>query len=270
MNKATFIPATSSLPRDEYGALNLGLVLSSDQQIQVSQFLKDAVKDGLLPAPFVTYGKKDFECMNLDVYDVLVFRGQVKSLVVQARSFWKHLRKGHTRGRKDYYLVTRASRKTSVVDVEKSTCAKRAKNTTKLGQLVNHYLGKTMVACKKGKTTLACKQAHVAISTAYKVLAKTDDGRLMSAYDASEYKIGIWRSEEAKPGHGGGFYYYLNEALAIDATRLGTTFSASVAAGKELVLCEVEIKGREIEYGDGKWAASHLRVVSELEPVTIG
>jgi hypothetical protein len=41
-----------------------------------------------------------------------------------------------------------------------------------------------------------------------------------------------------------------------------------VAAGKELVLREVEIKGREIDYGNGKWAASQLRVISELEPVT--
>lgn len=94
----------------------------------------------------------------------------------------------------------------------------------------------------------------------------------MSAYDNSEYKVGVWRSEAAKPDHGGGFFYYLDATLAIDAidaTRRGATFSASVAAGKELILCEVEIKGREIEYGDGKWAASQLRVITELAPVTI-
>ncbi len=260
MNLATSFPATSSLPRDEYGALHLRQVLSSDQQVQVSQLLKEAIKDSLLPAPFVTYGKKEFECLNLDVYDVLIFRGKVKSLVVQARSFWKHLRKGHTRGAKDYFLVTRAGRKTSVVDVEKSTCAKRAKNTTTLGQLVHHYLGNTTVACKK---------ARVPVSAAYKVLAKSPDGKLVSAYDDSEYKVGTWRSEAAKPDHGGGFYYYLDETFAIDATKRGTTFSASVAAGKKLVLCEVEIKGREIEYGDGKWAASQMRVISVLAPVTM-
>lgn len=55
-----------------------------------------------------------------------------------------------------------------------------------------------------------------------------------------------WRSETAKPEHGGDFYFYLDDTLAIDATKRGTTFSASVAAGNELVLCEVEIKGWEV------------------------
>ena len=188
---------------------------------------------------------------------VAVWHNQTRSPLV---SFWKHCGRATHAGEKDYYLVTRTGRQPTVEDIEKSTCAKRAKNTTALGQLVKHYLGKTTVACKK---------AHVPITTAYKVLAKTTDGRLVSAYDDSEYKVGIWRSEAAKADHGGGFYYYLDDALAIDATKRGDTFAASVAAGKELVLCEVEIKGREIEYGDGKWAASQLRVISELAPVTI-
>lgn len=260
MNSIVSFAAVIGLPRNEYGALNLRLVLTVEQQAQVVAFLDSAVKAGLLPAPFITSGKQEFECLNLDVYDVLIFRGKVKSLVVQARSFWKHLRTRYTRGEKDYYLVTRACRQLTVEDIEKATCAKRAKNTTSLGQLVKHYLGKSTVACKK---------AHVPVTTAYKVLAKTGDGKLVSAFDNSEYKVGVWRSEAAKPDHGGGFYYYLDDALAIDATKRGTTFAASVAAGKELMLCEVEIKGREIEYGDGKWAASQLRVISELESVRV-
>lgn len=260
MNSAISNSPNTSLPRGEYGALYLHQVLSPELQAQASAFMGSAVKAGLLPAPFATRGKKEFECLNLDVYDVLLFRGKVKALVVQARTFWRDLRKGYTRSGKDYYLLVRAGHKTSVLEIDKSTCAKRAKNTTALGQLAKHYLGKTTVACKK---------AHIPVSTAYKVLAKTDDGRLVSAYDDSEYKIGIWRSQAAKPDHEGGFYFYLDEALAIEATKRGDTFSASVAAGKKLVLCEVEIKGREIEYDAGKWAASQLRVIEELEPVTI-
>lgn len=260
MNSTCSIAEIKGLSRDEYGALNLRLVLIPEQQAQVVAFLNSAVKTGLLPAPFITSGKKEFECLNLDIYDVLIFRGKVKSLVVQARGFWKHLRKGYTRGQKDYFLVTQAGRHMTVEDIEKATCAKRAKNTTALGQLIKHYIGKTSVACKKAK---------VLVWPAYKVLAKTTDGRLVSAYDNSEYKVGVWRSETAKPDHGGGFYYYLDDTLAVDATKRGATFAASVAAGKELVLCAVEIKGREVEYGDGKWAASQLRVISELQPVTM-
>lgn len=260
MNSANAKSPSNSLPRDEYGALYLRQVLSPELQAQASSFLGSAVKDGFLPAPFAIRGKKEFECLNLDVYDVLLFRGKVKALVVQARSFWRDLRKGYTRSGKDYYLLVRAGHKTSVLEIDKSTCAKRAKNTTALGQLAKHYLGKTTVACKK---------AHIPVSTAYKVLAKTDDGRLVSAYDDSEYKVGVWRSEAAKPDHGGGFYYYLDDTFAIEATKRGITFSASLAAGKKLVLCEVEIKGREIEYEDGKWAVSQLRVIEELERVTI-
>lgn len=260
MNSAIANSPDNSLHRDEYGALNLRQVLSPELQTQASAFLDSAVKAGLLPAPFAARGKKEFECLNLDVYDVLLFRGKVKALVVQARTFWRDLRKGYTRAGKDYYLVVRAGRKTSVMDIDKSTCAKRAKNTTALGQLAKHYLGESVVACKK---------AFTPVTMAFKVLAKTDDGRLVSAYDDSEYKIGIWRSQAAKPDHEGGFYFYHDVALAIEATKRGATFSASVAEGKKLVLCEVEIKGREIEYADGKWAASQLRVIEEWEPVNI-
>ena len=66
--------------------------------------------------------------------------------------------------------------------------------------------------------------------------AETDDGRLTSAFHGSEYKVGVWRSEAAKPDYGGGFYYYLDDSLAIFATNRGDTFAASMATGKELVL----------------------------------
>jgi hypothetical protein len=259
MNSAIGISAINKLPRDQYGALDLRQVLPLELQAQVTEFLGAAVKAGRLPEPFITGDAKEYECLNLDTYDVLIFRGKVKSLVVQVRTFWKNVRKGYSRSGKDYCLITRAGRKITAKVVEKATCAKRTKNTTELGQLANHYLG---------KTTVACKRSDVVVSTAYKVLARTDDGRLVSAYDGSEYKIGKWRSETAKPDHGGGFYYYMDDMLAIDATTRGNTFHDSVTAGKVLVLCEVEISGREIEYGGGKWAASRLRVVAELMPVS--
>ncbi len=260
MNSAIGFSVINKLPRDQYGALDLSHVLSLELQAQVTTFLDEAIKVGHLPRPFITGDAKEYECLNLDIYDILIFRGKVKSLVVQVRVFWKNVKKGYSRSGKDYYLITRADRKITAQDVEKATCAKRAKNTTALGQLVKHYLGKATVACKKPYTP---------VSKAFKVLAKTADGKLVSAYDDSEYKLGAWRSEAAKPDHCGGFYYYRDENLAAEATRRGNTFAASVAAGKELVVCEVEVRGKEIRYDGGKMAASRLRVIKELATVEI-
>ena len=64
--------------------------------------------------------------------------------------------------------MIRSGKKIDITELESSTCVKRAKNTSALGQLVNHYLGKTTVACKSGVT--------VAAWTGYKVLAKDDKG----------------------------------------------------------------------------------------------
>jgi len=219
-----------------------------------------AVKAGDLPKPFIHDDAIQYECLNLDTYDVLIFRGKVKSIVVQVQTFWKNVRKGNTLSAKDYYLVTRSGRKFMAHVAEKATCAKRAKNTTALGQLVQHYLGKRTIACKKPATP---------ITTAYKVLAKTTDGRLIGAYDDSEYKLGKWRSVAAKPAYDGGFYDYFDEALSLNATKRAHAFAESLATGKTLVLCRVEIKGKEIEYGGGKWAASQLRVIAEVAPVAI-
>lgn len=107
------------------------------------------------------------------------------------------------------------------------------------------------------------------VTTTYKVLSKTAEGKLVSAFEEFEYKVGKWRSEAAKPDNGGEFCCYLDEARAIDPTKRGPPFAASVATRTELVLCTVEIKGREIEYDDGDWAASKLRAVEELRPATV-
>ncbi|MEO8119514.1 MAG: hypothetical protein ABI606_09360 [Rhodoferax sp.] len=257
---ATTKTAAPILPRSEYGALNSSQALSPEQQLQLKDLIDKAVKSGAVPKAYISGDKRHFECMNHDVFDVLIFRGKVKGMVIQARSFWKDLRKGYTRGQKTYFLVMRSGKNVEVTELESKTCVKRAKNTTVLGQLVNHYLG---------KKTVACKSPEVCVSTGYKVLAKDDDGRLVSAFDDSEYKIETWRVESAKADHGGGFYFYANKELAIDATRRGDTFTTCVTEGKTLVLCEIEYAGKQIAYSGGKWAASRLRVMGELEAVEL-
>ena len=251
----------TGLPRDEYGALNVNQVLSQEQRLQLKELLGKAVATGIIPEPFITSSKKEIKSLNLDIFDVLVFRGKVKGLVVQARNFWKDIRKGYTRIQKSYFLVMRSGKKIDIKELDNSTCVKRAKNTAALGQLVNHYLGKTTVACKSAAT--------VAAWTGYKVLATDGMGSLVSAFDGSAYVPGIWREETAKAGHGGGFYYYVERQLAVITTRCGATFVKSVSEGKSLVLCKVECSGKKIGYSGGKWASSRLRVIEALETVTL-
>ena len=253
--------STSAPPtRDQYGALSPANVLTPEQLQQLNALRDAAVRAGKLPAPFISGDKKEFECLNLDIYDVLLFRGKVKGLVVQARSFWKHIRKGHTRSGKEYFLVLKSARGIDVTTVDSATCVKRAKNTVALGELVSHYQGKVVVTCRP---------PSIETWTGFKVLAKDSDGRLVSAYDGSLYCPDKWRSQAAREDHGGGFYYYLDQQLAIDATGRGETFAASISDGKRLVLCKVEVSGRDIEYDFGKRAASRLRVVQELREVTV-
>ena len=106
-------------------------------------------------------------------------------------------------------------------------------------------------------------------SLGYKVVAKTPEGALVSAFDGSIYKLGTWRSEAAQDDHGGGFYYYESEDLAIETTQGGHTFARCVSEGKQLVLCAVEVSGRVVEYDSGKRAASRLRILRELGSVEV-
>lgn len=256
MNKAINNSTLNTLQRDQYGALNLRQVLPPELQAQVAAFTAAAIKAGLLPEPFITDDALEYECLNLDIYDVLIFRGKVKSLVVQVRTFWKNVRKGYSRSGKDYVLITRTGRKITAQVSEKATCADRAKNTTALGQLVQ---------CLAEQTTI-CNTPPIPL---YKVLAKTADGRLIGASDDSEYKLGEWRSVPAKLSYDGGYYDCLDEALSLNATKRAHAFAESLATGKTLVLCKVEVKGKEIKYDNGKWAASRLRVIGVVGEVAI-
>ena len=243
--------------RDAYGALTPS-ALSDEHWRQAKALLDAAVKSGKVPAPYISGGKNEFECLNLDTYDLLISRRKVKALVVQARWFWKNSRKGYTRGSKTYYLVQKAAGRITVTELQAATCVKRAKNATALGQLVAHYLGKGELKCKAP-----------AVYPGYKVVARTASGRLVSAFDGSEYKLGVWRSEMAREDHEGGFYYYEDAEEAVSATQRGRTFSTQVSEGKMLVLCEVEVSGRQVRYAEGKRAASRLRIVRELTQVEV-
>jgi len=234
----------------------------SQAQIQdVKKILaKASSQPGGIPKEYSNWDKKEFECLNHDVYDVQLIRGKVRGIVVQARYFWKHLRKSRTRLTKSYYLLSITRNQVTVQVLDSATCVKRAKNTTKLGQLTGHY---------EGTGNVKCASPTVENHVAYKVLAKEEDGTLVSAFDGSKYEFGKWRVQSAKANHEGGYYCYFDKVLAVNATKQGATFHRNISAGKNLVLCQVEISGRHIAYDSGKFAFSGLRVVHEIESVCV-
>lgn len=260
----TTAPTTSStahqveskrpLHRDEYGAISPRTLLSDACSKQLAAILALAVKMAHLTAPFVRQDRRELACLNHDVYDVLLERGQIRAVIVQERAFWKSLRKPRSRLTKRYVLLTREARSLRAQELDTSTCVKRAKNTSVLGELIRHY---------RGEKPVRCKTPRVAVARAYKVLARDADGKLRSVFDDSEYRMGVWRSEAAAAGHGGGYYFYWSVRDALNGIAENTTFADAWKEGKHLVLCDVEVAGRTIEYGHGKNSASRLRVLSE-------
>lgn len=243
------------LQRDEYGAISPQVTLTDVCRVQLRDILALAVKSGHLNATYLHRDRRELECLNHDVYDVLLERGRIRAVVVQERTFWKDLRKTRSRVTKRYVLLTRERRSLRAEELDTATCAKRAKNTSVLGELVRHYTGARPVRCITPR---------VVVKGAYKVLASDAAGTLRSVFDGSEYRVGVWRSEAAAPDHGGGFYFFWSEQDAVAGTETNATFAAERTDGLELVLCEVEVAGRTVEYARGKHAASRLRVVREL------
>lgn len=253
--------ATRAVSRNEYGGLRMASSLSAEELVAVQSLLANAVKADLIPEAYAEQSRREFESLNHHVYDVLTSEGTVIAVVVLALWFWKDLRKLRTRLEKTYFLVQSTSDgSTRVMELDGRTCAKRAKNAPALGQLTRHYLGLEQVKCAT---------PSVKIRRGYKVVARTDDGEWVSAFDGSVYSPQVWRTDTAKEDHGGGFYYYETRHEAVAMTRRGVTFAQCVSEGKSLVLCSVEVAGRVIAYDSGKLAASRLRILEELETVEI-
>jgi hypothetical protein len=244
------------LVRNEYGAISPKAALDDACLKQLHDILALAVKSGHLNAPYVRSDRREMESLNHDIYDVLLERGRIRGIIVQERTYWKDLRKSRTRLTKRYVLLTRVQRSLRAAELDTATCAKRAKNTATLGELVQHYTGVKPVRCKAPR---------VVVEHACKVLARDGDGTLRSVFDGSEYRVGVWRAQAAAPHHGGGYYFYWSEQDALAGIQANTTFAAAWKEGVELVLCEVEVGGRIIQYAEGKHAASRLRVSGELQ-----
>ena len=245
------------ISRNEFGAIKVEKILSTEQLAQYKAALALCVKNGNIPAEYYRPSYRELECRTHSTYDIKIFRGRPSAAVIQVRTYEKNHRKNYTNITKSYFLIERDGRyKWKVTEIDSATCVKRAKNCDKLGILVDHYLGLNNVPCSAPKKRL---------ETGYKILEEDDAGNLLSVFDTSRYEIGVWRKETAMKNHGGGFYYYSTADTAISAARRGTVFKNAWTAGKKLVLCKVEVAGGDIKYAAGKRAASKLRVIEKMD-----
>ncbi len=253
--------ARADLQRDDYGAIRHREVLDAKQLPELDELLSTAVRSRQIPPEYTSRSKREFSCLSHQLYDVQLARGRVRAVVLQVRTFSRNLRRGFTNVGRQYFLIVFKRGKTQTSAIDGATCVKRARNATRLGQLVQHY---------RGQATIACATPQFACEAAFKVLVLDADGTLRSVYDGSKYRTLTWRLEPAKPGHGGGYYYYATEEAALDGMRRNSVFAPDLTVGKELVLCKVEVGGPTIEYQHGKMSASRIRVVEVLRTLKPG
>ena len=152
---------------------------------------------------------------------------------------------------KNYWLIERAEDGELAATPTQAPIAKYAKLRQPLGAIVAHLQGE----CKLSLTAPAVR--------GYKAVAVAEDGTLRSVWDGSEWPIGQPRIERVQDDHGGGYYYYRSLNQLIIAAAGNKIFGAS-KSHRRLALVEVEASGRQIEYGDGKYAATRIMVLSQI------
>ncbi|MDZ4247547.1 MAG: hypothetical protein U1D67_10585 [Dehalococcoidia bacterium] len=98
----------------------------------------------------------------------------------------------------------------------------------------------------------------------YKIVEQ--NGCLRSVYNPEfTYPLGEWKTDRAQPDHQGGIYAYLDDYAALTAAQNSDVFNHEWAAGKTLVLCECQGRGRTIKYTSGKIAFSELQILRVIK-----
>lgn len=99
--------------------------------------------------------------------------------------------------------------------------------------------------------------------TAYKLVQKIGE-RMYSLFDPEvEYVVGQMLTDVAKPDHNGGYYAYPEPETVIQLWFSGDLVpDRCYKDEKTMVLLQVELTGRIINYPNGKMAASHLRSIA--------
>lgn len=214
---------------------------------------------GALPAEYADFDSKGRgECLNIDLYGF----NKHGLVCVQVRE--TTITKYGSSPKKTYYVTD--GREAIEVSAQK---VRRAINNDPTADSALRAVRADMPAKWQRKIGKKAPSLANPVYTrkAFKVLARTVSGPLVSVYDDSVYKPVTWRSQKAREEHGGGFYVYLSPDSAKEAAQHNEIFASAWTQGKELVLCEVETRGTCVEYASGKHAFSQIRVLREIETI---
>ncbi len=106
-------------------------------------------------------------------------------------------------------------------------------------------------------------QERTAPREAWKLVAQTEDGRLLSIYNGqTEYRLGEELRQPARQSHGGGYYVYATP----DEARRAALPRDSALLDAPRVLLRVRVGGSYCRYGNGKLAYSRI-VPLEVVPI---
>ena len=189
------------------------------------------------------------EAMHHEVYDVTP-DGRRALICCRAAEGTKY---GVKTVSKEYFILARHGAGVRVMVANKATAAKAAKSTGELGQAID-------VAEGKAKLVTMAVQKRIG----YKLVARNEDGELVSVWDGSPWSLGVTRTEKATDDHEGGFYYYRTAEEALSAAAKSEVFGQH-RDHNGLVLVEVEACGREYGHPGGKLCVTSMRPVRIVE-----
>lgn len=256
----------TTLIRDDYGALH---ALSSTIAEERAAFLGAralislAAQRGKIPAEYDDMrwerinsrlgNKKIGHALHHEIYDLTD-----RAVLVCCRSV-EGTRYGQKTTGKRYFLVARHGRGVRVTEASKALAAKAAKAAGPvLGAAIDVIIGKAAYTAPANR-----------VRTGFKLVARADDGGLVSAWDGSPWTMGKTRTEAATEDHRGGYYYYASADEAIEAAAANDVFG-DLRDHRRLVLVEVEASGRHYEHAarhGTKLCASRIRPVREVAVV---
>lgn len=251
------------MEHDNYGALCLTRTATDDRvlfdagQALVSQ----AAKKKLIPFAFdsISFDRKHRaagRALHHEIYDLELFRGRVRSVLICLRSA-EGSKYGVRTTEKEYAILTRTGRTVALTDAPKSIAAKAAKTAQALGDAIR--------VCR-GDTKLSIPQQPA--RSGYKIVARTDRPGVFASVWSPDfgYKIGKTVVEKVLKNHKGGLYYYRSLTDAIAAAAKNEVFSKS-CNHRRLAILSVSVRGREIDYGEGKIGVTSITPTAEIGSV---